>query len=219
MRSYVERDLSTIFGVGITPALARNFWNMIAIQHGNIWNAESMAKSLGVSGPTVNRYLEFMKSAFLFRKLPAWYINAKKRLVKAPKIYIRDTGLLYFSNNVLKQNSLQENPIVGASWEGYVIEETCKMLPNKIKPYFYRTHHGAKLNLILVNGITPIACIEIKYSLSPSVKEGFYNCIEDLQTKNNFIIYPGEAKYKKNNNVFVLSLLDFLEIYLPKIIK
>jgi predicted AAA+ superfamily ATPase len=219
IRSYVERDLSAIFGVGITPALARNFWNMIAIQHGNIWNAESMARSLGVSGPTVNRYLEFMEGAFLFRKLPAWFINAKKRMVKAPKIYIKDTGLLHFSNNVIKQNSLQENPIVGASWEGYIIEEICKMLPNKIKPYYYRTHHGAEVDLILVNGIIPVACIEIKYSLSPTIKEGFYNCLEDLMTKNNFIIYPGETIYVKEKNVIVLPIIEFLQKHLPKIIK
>lgn len=219
IKSYVERDLSAIFGVGITPVLARNFWNMIAIQHGNIWNAEAMARSLGVSGPTVNRYLEFMEGAFLLRKLPAWFINAKKRMVKAPKIYIRDTGLLHFSNNVLKQINLQGHPIVGASWEGYVIEEICKLLPNKIQPYFYRTHHGAEVDLVLVNGIKPVACIEIKHSLSPVLKEGFYNCIQELETNNNFVIYSGTEKYKKDKNVLVLSLLDFLNNYLPKLIK
>jgi hypothetical protein len=219
IKSYVERDLSAIFGVGITPVLARNFWNMIAIQHGNIWNAEAMARSLGVSGPTVNRYLEFMEGAFLLRKLPAWFINAKKRMVKAPKIYIRDTGLLHFSNNVLKQINLQGHPIVGASWEGCVIEEICKLLPNKIQPYFYRTHHGAEVDLVLVNGIKPVACIEIKHSLSPVLKEGFYNCIQELETNNNFVIYSGTEKYKKDKNVLVLSLLDFLNNYLPKLIK
>jgi len=219
IKSYVERGLSAIFGVGITPVLARNFWNMIAIQHGNIWNAEAMARSLGVSGPTVNRYLEFMEGAFLLRKLPAWFINAKKRMVKAPKIYIRDTGLLHFSNNVLKQINLQGHPIVGASWEGYVIEEICKLLPNKIRPYFYRTHHGAEVDLVLVNGIKPVACIEIKHSLSPVLKEGFYNCIQELETNNNFVIYSGTEKYKKDKNVLVLSLLDFLNNYLPKLIK
>lgn len=219
IKSYVERDLSAIFGVGITPVLARNFWNMIAIQHGNIWNAEAMARSLGVSGPTANRYLEFMEGAFLLRKLPAWFINAKKRMVKAPKIYIRDTGLLHFSNNVLKQINLQGHPIVGASWEGYVIEEICKLLPNKIQPYFYRTHHGAEVDLVLVNGIKPVACIEIKHSLSPVLKEGFYNCIQELKTNNNFVIYSGTEKYKKDKNVLVLSLLDFLNNYLPKLIK
>ncbi len=219
IRSYVERDLSAIFGVGITPALARNFWNMIAIQHGNIWNAEAMARSLGVSGPTVNRYLEFMEGAFLLRKLPAWFINAKKRMVKAPKIYIRDTGLLHFSNNVLKQINLQGHPIVGASWEGYVIEEICKHLPNKIRPYFYRTHHGAEVDLVLVNGIKPLACIEIKHSLSPVLKEGFYNCIQELKTNSNFVIYSGIEKYKKDKNILVLSLPDFLKNHLPKLIK
>jgi hypothetical protein len=140
-------------------------------------------------------------------------------MVKAPKIYIRDTGLLHFSNNVLKQINLQGHPIVGASWEGYVIEEICKLLPNKIQPYFYRTHHGAEVDLVLVNGIKPVACIEIKHSLSPVLKEGFYNCIQELETNNNFVIYSGTEKYKKDKNVLVLSLLDFLNNYLPKLIK
>ena len=100
-----------------------------------------------------------------------------------------------------------------------MIEEICKLLPNKIQPYFYRTHHGAEVDLVLVNGIKPVACIEIKHSLSPVLKEGFYNCIQELKTNNNFVIYSGTEKYKKDKNVLVLSLLDFLNNYLPKLIK
>jgi len=219
VRSYVERDLSLMFGVGINPALARNFWSMVAIQNGHIWNAEAMARSLGVSGPTINRYLDFMEGAFLLRKLPAWFINAKKRMVKSPKIYIRDSGILHFLNNVNKPALLSAHPSVGASWEGYVIEEICKLLPYHVKPYYYRTHHGAEVDLVLSNGVKPLACIEIKLSMSPSLKEGFYLCMDELKTKHNFVIYPGEKQMYKNNDVKVVSLKDFLQIHLKKIIQ
>jgi predicted AAA+ superfamily ATPase len=217
IRSYVERDLSAMFGVGITASLARNFWSMVAIQNGNIWNAESMARSLGVSGPTINRYLDFMEGAFLLRKLPAWYINSKKRMVKAPKIFIRDSGLLHYLNNVSSALQLPAHPSVGASWEGYVIEEICKKLPYHIKPYFYRTHHGAEVDLILSNGVKPLACIEIKYGATPNLKPGFYECIAELRTKHNFVIYPGNVSYLKSAKIMVVPLLEFLQTHLKKI--
>lgn len=215
VRSYVERDLSMLFGTGISPQLARNFWNMLAICNGNVWNAEAMSRSLGVSGPTVSRYLDFMEGAFLLRKLPAWFINAKKRLVKAPKVYIRDSGILHFLTHVNDMRSLAKNPVVGASWEGYVIEEICKALPYSVKPYYYRTHHGAEVDLVLVRGVEPLACIEIKYGLSPKVKEGFYNCIADLGTKHNYIIYPGTDVYKNSPDSEILPL----DIFLAKKLK
>lgn len=217
VRSYVERDLSMLFGAGISPQLARNFWNMLAISNGNIWNAEAMSRSLGVSGPTVNRYLDFLEGAFLLRKLPAWYINAKKRLVKAPKVYIRDSGILHFLTHVPDIRSLAKHPIVGASWEGYVIEEICKALPYSVKPYYYRTHHGAEVDLVLVKGIVPVACIEIKYGLAPKVKEGFYNCVADLGTSHNYIIYPGTEVYSNSANSETLPLDVFLTKKLKKI--
>ncbi|MES2836384.1 MAG: ATP-binding protein [Bacteroidota bacterium] len=219
IRSYVERDLSILFGVGISAQLARNFWSMIALSNGNIWNGENMARSLGVSGPTINRYLDFMEGAFLLRRLPAWFVNAKKRMVKAPKVYIRDSGILHYLNNINDNKLLVGNPIVGASWEGYVIEEIIKQLPYHIKPYFYRTHHGAEVDLILVKGIIPIACIEIKHSLSPTATDGFYNCIEDLKTQNNFIIYPGKEVFKNKNAVNITSVEYFLSTSLKSAIK
>ncbi|MDP2386337.1 MAG: ATP-binding protein [Bacteroidota bacterium] len=219
VRSYVERDLSVLFGTGISAQLARNFWSMVSVSNGNIWNAESMARSLGVSGPTINRYLDFMEGAFLIRRLPAWYVNAQKRLVKAPKVYVRDSGLLHYLNNVADPRSMAGHPIVGSSWEGYVIEEICKQLPYHIKPYFYRTHHGAEVDLVLVKGIAPVTCIEIKHSLNPTLTEGFYNCIEDLKTKHNFVIYPGEDTYKNAHGVEITPLINFLDKFLKQFAK
>jgi predicted AAA+ superfamily ATPase len=219
IRSYVERDLSALFGSGISPALARNFWNLLAVGQGNIWNAESFARSLGVSAPTMLRYLEFMEGAFLVRRLPAWYINAKKRMVKAPKIYVRDSGLVHHLNHIDSINRLNASLIVGASWEGYVVEEICRQLPHHIRPYYYRTYHGAETDLVLANGIMPIACIEIKYSSSPSLKEGFYNCVEDLKTRHNYVIYAGKNTFKLSDNVVATGLASFLDSTLNKIMN
>lgn len=219
VRSYVERDLSVLFGTGISAQLARNFWSMIALSNGNIWNAEAMARSLGVSGPTVNRYLDFMEGAFLLRRLPAWFVNAQKRLVKSPKIYIRDSGLLHYLNSITDSKELVGHPIVGSSWEGYVIEEICRQLPYHIKPYYYRTHHGAEADLVLVKGVTPIACIEVKHSLSPTLSEGYYNCIRDLKTKHNLVIYSGTGTYKNSSGVEFIPLKEFLGSKLKSLAK
>ncbi len=219
VRSYVERDLSALFGVGITAALARNFWSMLAIGQGNIWNAEAMSRSLGVSSPTVSRYLEFLEGAFLIRRLPAWFINAKKRMVKAPKVYIRDTGLLHYLCNLEEYSLLPGHPIVGASWEGYVIEEICKQLPHHIRPFYYRTHHGAEVDLILANGVKPVSCIEIKYGLKPALKESYYSTIRELKTKKNFVVYSGEETYRMDKNITVLSLRNFLKSHLASLFR
>jgi predicted AAA+ superfamily ATPase len=219
VRSYVERDLSALFGVGITASLARNFWSMLAIGQGNIWNAEAMSRSLGVSSPTVSRYLEFLEGAFLVRRLPAWFINARKRMVKAPKVYIRDTGLLHYLCNVGEASRLPGHPIVGASWEGYVIEEICKKLPHHIRPYYYRTHHGAEVDLILANGVRPVSCIEIKFGLNPSLKESYHSTIRELKTKKNFVIYAGEKSYKIEKNITVISLEAFLKSQLTTLFQ
>ena len=219
IRSYVERDLSKLFGVNLSAQLISNFWSMIAHSNGNIWNSETYARSLGVSSPTVNRYLDFMEGAFLLRKLPAWFVNAKKRMVKSPKVYIRDSGILHYMSNIYHQKDMLGHPVVGSSWEGYVIEEICKQLPYQIKPYFYRTHNGAEVDLLLVKGIQAIACIEIKNSLSPVLTEGFYNCMEELNPKAAFVIYKGDQNYQNSKGVELISLPEFLGNRLKELVK
>lgn len=215
--SYVERDLAKMFGVDLAPMLLRNFWSMLAHLNGNLFNGESFARSLGVSAPTVNRYLDFLEGGFLIRRLQPWFVNAKKRLIKSPKTYIRDTGILHRLLNIPGYNDLFGHPAVGASWEGYVIEQIYQMKAKQIELFFYRTQTGAECDLILVQGITPIACIEIKLSNAPSVSKGFISCIKDLEPKHKYIITPKSETYPSSNEVTVTNLKNFLVNILPQI--
>lgn len=215
--SYVERDLAKMFGIELAPTLLRNFWSMLAHLNGNLFNGESFARSLGVSAPTVNRYLDFLEGGYLIRRLPPWFVNAKKRLVKSPKTYIRDTGILHRLLNIPSYNDLFGHPAIGASWEGYVIEQIYQLKTKQTELFFYRTQTGAECDLVLVQGITPIACIEIKLSNAPTVSKGFINCTQDLEPKYKYIITPKSETYHTSNNIVVTNLRHFLLNILPEI--
>lgn len=217
IRTYIERDLSLLFGVNLSQKTIRNFWYMLAGQNGGIWIAENYARALGVTGPTVKRYLDFLEGAFLVRQLPAWYVNAGKRLVKAPKVYIRDSGLLHALNRVQSPAQLPLHLLVGASWEGYVIEQIYALKPSHIDLYYYRTHHGAECDLLLVNGVMPVMAIEIKHSSNPSLSKGFYNVLDDLKLKQGWVIIPEDAAYPMDKLVKVSGLFHFLSEILPGI--
>ena len=217
IRSYIERDLAYLFGIELVPVLLRNFWSMLAHTNGNIWNTEVFARSLGVSAPTVLRYLGFLEGGYMVRRLQPWFVNAKKRLVKSPKIYVRDTGILHNLLNIPNQDDLLGHPGVGASWEGYVIEQIFQSLSGDIDMFYYRTQAGAECDLVLVRGIEPIACIEIKLSNSPLVSKGFISCAEDMNPKYKYIITPESDTYKTNHEVVVTNLKYFLDNELGKI--
>ncbi|RDC57057.1 ATP-binding protein [Pedobacter chinensis] len=215
--SYVERDLAKMFGVDLAPTLLRNFWSMLAHLNGNLFNGESFARSLGVSAPTVNRYLDFLEGGYLIRRLQPWFVNAKKRLVKSPKTYIRDTGVLHRLLNIPGYNDLFGHPAIGASWEGYVIEQIYQVKAKQTELFFYRTQTGAECDLVLVQGIAPIACIEIKLSNAPTVSKGFVNCTQDLEPKHKYIITPKSETYTTLNDIVVTNLRHFLFNILPQI--
>ncbi len=217
IRSYAERDLSALFGVSLSSSIIKNFWEMLAGTQSGIWNAANYARSLGVSGPTVNKYLDLLEGAFIVRKLPAWYVNATKRLVKAPKVYIRDSGLLHYFNQIESAKDLPGHIITGASWEGYVIEEICKKLPQNVRPFYYRTHHGAEIDLILIRGLKPLAAIEVKYSSAPVVSKGFYEALDDLNNPVSYVIIPSGQSFKLAHSTKVITLEDFLIKELPKL--
>lgn len=211
IRAYVERDLSLLFGVNLSEVIIRNFWYMLAANNGSIWTAENYARALGISSTTVKRYLDFMEGAFMVRQLPAWYVNVEKRVVKAPKVYIRDSGLLHQLNRIKTSRELPLNLIVGTSWEGYVIEQIYQLKPRHLEMYYYRTHNGAECDLILVDGLVPVTAIEIKYSTSPSLSKGFYNVLDDLKIKKAFVITPSEKQYNLDDKTRVAGLAHFLK--------
>ena len=217
IRSYTEKDMNELFGVSFSPVTIRNFWNMLAHHNGSVWNKETYARSLGITAPTVGRYLEYMEGAFLVTRLQPWFVNSKKRLVKAPKIYIRDTGILHTLLKVNDADELFGHPGVGASWESFVIEQVRQLKPAHLDMYFYRTHQGAEADLVLAKGTKPVACIEIKLSTSPQVSKGFYQTIGDLKTKHNYVVIPSGDSYVVHEKTTVCSLGEFVSVHLGQL--
>ncbi|MES2617019.1 MAG: ATP-binding protein [Bacteroidota bacterium] len=211
VRTYIERDLSQLFGIALNQKTIRNFWYMLANNNGGIFNAENYARALGITGPTVMRYLQFLEGAFLVRVLNAWYVNTNKRLVKAPKVYIRDSGILHYLCGIDTMANLQRHLAIGASWEGYVIEQIFEAKSAKNEIYFYRTHHGAEMDIVITKGITPLAVIEIKHSEAPSLSKGFYSSVEDLKPKFKYVIIPEGRNYTTSDGIKVCNLESFLK--------
>ncbi len=214
--SYVQKELPQLFNVDLSPLLSRNFWQMLSHYHGSIWNAQPFSASLGVANTTVRRYLEYLQGAFLIRILQPWYVNTGKRLIKSPKVYVRDSGLLHSMLGIKTFESLFGYPLAGASWEGFVIEQIAGILPDGIDAFYYRTQNGAEADLILVKGLTPIAAIEIKLTNAPVPSRGFYQSIEDLGLKTGIVITPGSDNYPQKN-LTICSLQYFIEDLFPEI--
>jgi len=217
IKSYAEKDMKELFGVDFSSVIIRNFWSMLAHNNGQLWNKENYSKSLGVTAPTVGRYLEYMEGAFLVTRLQPWFTNTKKRLVKAPKIYIRDTGILHALIRTGSVDDLFGHPQAGSSWEGFVIEQVRQLKPAHLDMYFYRTHQGAEADLVLVKGNKPIACIEIKLSTAPQISKGFIQSTADLKTAKNYLIMAAGDSYQTREKIKVCGLAEFLKIDLKKL--
>jgi uncharacterized protein len=217
VRSYAERDLSFLFGVELTNSIIRRILSMLAHVNGSVWNAEMMARSLGITAPTVNRYIDFLEGAFLVHRLPAFYVNTRKRLVKAPKVYIRDSGLLHQLSGVSNMLSLRGHPVVGSSWEGYIVEQVNQLKPAGTDLYYYRTQVGAECDMVITKGIHPIACAEIKLNNAPHISKGNFQSIADLKTKKNFVVVPDIEEYKTKEGIIICNMQTFFTKYLPKL--
>ena len=217
VRSYVERDLGFLFGIELTSNIIRRILSMLAHINGSVWNAEMVARSLGITAPTVNRYIDFLEGAFLVHRLPAFYVNTRKRLVKAPKIYIRDSGLLHQLSDVQNTLSLKGHPVVGSSWEGYIVEQVKELKPAGVDLYYYRTQTGAEYDIVLARGVHPVACAEIKLTNAPVISKGNYQSIADIKTKKNFVVVPDVDEYKTKEGIIICNTKVFFTKYLPKI--
>lgn len=210
IKTYLERDLAQI-GLSTDPRLVERFWMMLANAQGGIWNAESFAKALGITRPTVNRYLEFLEGSFMVRVLAPFHHNIKKRLVKSPKVFIRDTGLLHSLTGVDSMDALINQLLVGPSWEGLVIEQIIATLREEYEYYFYRTHQGAECDLLLVkNGVVKTA-IEIKNTLSPKLSKGMQISMEDTGAEKGVIICRISDGYPLSEKVRAVGLREFLK--------
>ena len=211
IQTHLERDIPQL-GIGVPSLQLHRFLTMIAHVNGQILNISTIAKSLGLSSPTINRYTEIFEGTFILRSLRPYYFNTKKRLVKSPKIYFRDTGILHTLLDIETYDALQSNPYVGHSWEAFVIEQIIAQMPTRLSPYFYRTAAGAEIDLILkAENSSPIA-VEIKYSLSPGVSRGFHQGYQDLGCKKGVVIYPGKDIYKIAKNITALPFNELQKL-------
>jgi hypothetical protein len=209
IRTFVERDLPEL-GYNLTPMLFSRLLRMLAHVQGQLQNVAALANSLDMSVSTVNRYLDLLEGGFMINRLMPWYANIGKRLVKAPKIYIRDSGLLHHLLRIRNYDALLGQQALGASWEGYVIEQIMRVTQRKWEYYFYRTQHGAESDLVLINPSGKMYCIEIKFSSAPVLSRGFHQSIDDLNPDRKFVIVPAGDSYPKEGGVRVVNLSDFL---------
>jgi hypothetical protein len=203
IQTFLERDIPQ-WGIG-TPAIALlRFWTMLAHYHGKTWNAAEPARSLGVSEPTVRRYLDILSGVFMIRQLTPWHANLKKRQVKAPKIYFRDTGLLHQLLGIRSEKELLSHPKCGASWEGYVIEETIKATePDEI--YYWATHSGAEIDLVLIKNGRMLG-VECKRMDAPRITPSMRIAREELNLEQIAVVYPGKKRYAMGDGVAAVPL-------------
>lgn len=216
IRSYTQRDLPTL-GLAANPILIQRLWTMLAHLNGHLINYSDIGRSLQISSPTIKTYIDFFESSFLVRRLQPYFINIKKRIVKSPKIYLTDTGILHRLLNIADFESLQAYPLIGNSWESYAINQIDALLNANLELYYYRTKDGSELDLVFVKSLKPIATAEIKYTSSPSLSTGNTRAINTLGTDNNYIITPASEDYLARENVRVCSLSDFINKYLPEL--
>jgi uncharacterized protein len=215
--TFMEKDLKAL-GYEISLQTMSKLYRMIAHVHGQIQNASALANALGVSSKTVGKYLDLLEGGFLIQRLAPYYVNLGKRLIKSPKIYFRDTGILHYLAAIPNLEALLGNQLIGASWEGYVIEQIRCALNSDWQFYYYRTVVGAEIDLVIISPHGNMTCIEIKYSSAPSVSKGFYQSIEDLQPKHPYVIVPSGTSYLLNERLRVVSLADFLTTELAEIL-
>lgn len=212
LRAYLERDLPQL-GIRVPAAHLRRFLLMLAHHHGQLWNASQIGGSLGVSAPTAKHYLDILAGTFLVRELPPYAANLKKRLVKTAKVYYRDSGILHALLNLKNFEDLLAHPILGHSWEGFVIEQISALLPIGFEAYFYRTADGTEIDLLLTKNSRPEIAIEIKHSLSPQPAKRFFLASRDLQCRRNFVVYPGTEKYTLAKNLTALPISRLEDIF------
>ncbi len=203
IQTYVERDVPQL-GVSIPSTALLRFWTMTAHYHGNIWNAADAARSLGVSEPTARRYLDLLSGLFLVRQLQPWHENLKKRQVKAPKVYVRDSGVLHALLGIGTERELLSHPKSGASWEGLAIEQAIDVLRPQAA-HFWATHNGAELDLFLIKNGRRYG-IEVKREDAPRMTPSMRIALEDLRLDHLTVLYPGTEPYRLGPKVTVVPL-------------
>lgn len=207
IRTYLERDIPQL-GPRVPAETLRRFWTMLAHSQGGILNAAQLARGLGVDGRTIGRYLDLLVDLLLVRRLPPFHANVGKRLVKSPKVYVRDSGIVHTLLGLADRDAVLGHPVAGGSWEGFVIENLLSAAGNRIRPSFYRTSAGAEIDLLLEMPGEKLWAIEIKRGLTPSLDKGFHHAREDLKPARSFVVYSGTERYPKGKDIEVIGLRE-----------
>ena len=213
IKTYLERDIQQISAKIPAETLGR-FWTMIAHQQGGTINISELARGIDVSVTTANRYLDLMVDLLLVRRLRPFAFNTGKRLVKAPKVYVRDSGIAHALLNISDYDDLISHPVAGGSWEGFVIENLISVCPTHFNCYYYRTAQGAEIDLVIETGHNIVIAVEIKKSSSPTISKGFHIACDDIHASKKFVVYSGEDSFSMGNDITAISLKGMMELLL-----
>jgi predicted AAA+ superfamily ATPase len=209
--TYVERDIP-LMGPNVSASRMKKFWTMLAHYHGQQIVLSELGKSLEVSHTTIRTYLDILIDFYMVRQIQPWSGNTKKRLVKSPKIYLRDTGLLHNLLNISSFDSLLGNPVLGASWEGFVVENIIVTLSSKWRHSYYRTTAQTEIDLVLEGPDQQIWAIEIKRSSSPTLGNGFHTACDDIKATRKFVVYSGTERFPMAGRTEAIGLIEFLKM-------
>jgi hypothetical protein len=213
--TYLQRDLSAIgYDIRIPAMTLRRFWQMLAHTHGQLANLSQLAANLELSRQSIRRYLDILRETFMIRSLQPYHVNLKKRLVKAPKVYLRDSGILHTLLGIQTFEDLLGHPMLGMSWEGFCLEQILATMPRSWEAFFYRTQAKAEVDLVLQRrfGEAPIL-VEFKHSQSPKLTRGFWSAREDIEPQACYVIYPGSITYPLAESVEVLPLTEIAKLW------
>ena len=210
IRTYLEREIPQ-YGVRVSAPMLRRLWTMLGHRQGGLLNASDLGRSLSVSAPAIGRYVDLLVDLMLVRRLRPYFVNVGKRLVKAPKVYIRDSGVLHSLLGVHNYDDLLGHPVVGASWEGFAIENLLAVAPSGTDAYFYRTRAGAEIDLLLLLPDRRLWAIEVKLASAPRIGKGFALAGEDVGASERFVVHSGDHAFPLNANTLAMPLTALME--------
>ncbi|RPI11420.1 MAG: ATP-binding protein [Zetaproteobacteria bacterium] len=214
VRSFLERDLPQL-GIGVRSATLHRFWAMLAHYHGQTWNASEFGRSFGVADTTVRSYLDVLTAALVVRQLLPWHENIAKRQVRAPKIYVLDSGLLHTLLGLIDRDDVERHPKVGASWEGFVLEQIVRRLRARPEEcYFWRTHVGAEIDLLVVSGRRRVG-FEIKRTSAPQIAPSMRMALSDLKLDSLDVVHAGDDTFPLTDRIRAVALTDLLDVLQP----
>lgn len=210
IKTYLERDVPQ-FGLRLPAETLHRLWSMLAHAQGDVLNVSKLAGSLGMNAQTATRYIDLLKDLFLLRKLQPWHNNLGKRLIRSPKIYVRDSGILHSLLNIQNVENILGNPAAGKSWEGFMIDNLLSFLPSTAEAYFYRSVRGAEIDLIIKHPDKRLIAIEIKLSSAPKLERGFYEACRDIKPTHRYVVYDGKESFEMRDGVTAISLPQLIK--------